>query len=86
MMNTPVNPSCQPRLIETDVKPTRNLSNNILKFVEEYRTELERIQGEYRTKFLLDQHLIEEQINQLINNERMSLGRLKRKHCSRFSR
>ncbi len=75
-----MNSNYQSRIIETDIKPMKNLRNNILKFVESFQYDLEQLKDEYMKKFTRDRTLIEHEINRLINDERITFDKFQRKH------
>ncbi len=62
----------------TDRKPIKNLTNNILKFVEQYQNEIDQIKDEYMMKFTKDRTSIEHEINRLMNDERITFDKLER--------
>ncbi len=66
------------RVIQTDRKSIKNLTNNILKFVEQYQNEIDQIKDEYMMKFTKDQTSIEHEINRLMNDERITFDKLER--------
>jgi hypothetical protein len=68
----------QSRAIETDMKPMKNVTNNICKFIEQFQNEIDQIKDEYRTKFTRDRTSIEHEINRLINDERIKFDKLGR--------
>lgn len=66
----------EPRIIETDTKPMKNLTNNILKFVEQFQNDIDQIKDEYMIKFTKDRTSIEHEINRLINDERTTFDKI----------
>jgi len=66
------------RVIETDRKSIKNLTNNIFKFIEQYQNEIDQIKDEYMMKFTKDRTLIEHEINRLMNDERITFDKLER--------
>jgi hypothetical protein len=61
-------------VIETDVKPMKN----VLQFIEQFQNEIDQIKDEYQTKFHRDRTSIEYEINRLINDERNKFDKLGR--------
>ncbi len=77
-MDINIEPISQSRIIETDTKPIKNTTNNILKFVEQFHNEIDQIKDEYMIKFTKDRTLIEHEINRLMNDERITFDKLQR--------
>jgi Mg2+ and Co2+ transporter CorA len=74
-MNIDIN---QSRVIETDTKPIKNVTNNLSKFIEQFQNEIDQIKDEYIMKFTKDRASIEHEINRLMNDERVTLDKLQR--------
>ena len=75
-------------VIQTDIKPAKNIKTDILKFVEQFQNELDRLKDEYMIKFTKDRTTIEHAINRLINDEQIALDRFiyeHRRHSTKSS-
>lgn len=65
--------------IDVDIKPISKIQlNPILRFAEQFRSDLDQIRNEYRLKFNKDQKFIEQEINTLIHEESETFNKLNR--------
>lgn len=61
-----------------DVKPVEKLpANSLSRFVEQFQTEIEQIQQDYKSKFDKDKASIEREVNLLVDEERRTFEHLK---------
>ena len=61
-----------------DVKPVeKSPTNSVSRFIEQFQTELEQIQHDYKSKFDKDQAHIEREFNLLVDEERRTFENLK---------
>ncbi|CAF2963986.1 unnamed protein product, partial [Rotaria sp. Silwood2] len=77
-MNINFDSSNQSKIIETDNKSVKIVKNNIFKFVEQFQNEIDQIKDEYIIKYTKDQTNIEHEVNQFINNERITFDKINR--------